>query len=63
VFFELTQQDKVARVAALGCEAFIDDLPEILAMPGFPDGMCRILFDPENRAPFIMGGHYRGFGP
>ena len=49
VFFELTQQDKVARAAALACEAFIDDLPEILAMPGFPAGMRRILFDPENR--------------
>jgi hypothetical protein len=48
VFFELTKQDKVARVAALRCEVFIDDLPEILAMPGFPDGMRRILFDPEN---------------
>jgi hypothetical protein len=47
VFFELTKQDKVARAAALLCEVFIDDLPEILAMPGFPDGMRRILFDPE----------------
>jgi hypothetical protein len=49
VFFELTKQDKVARAAALRCEVFIDDLPEILAMPGFPDGMRRILFDPENQ--------------
>jgi hypothetical protein len=49
VFFELTQQDKVARAAALACQVFIDDLPEILAMPGFPDDMRRILFDPENR--------------
>lgn len=57
VFFELTQQDKVARAAALACEVFIDDLPEILAMPGFPDGMRRILFDPENR--FENSGHHR----
>jgi hypothetical protein len=49
VFFELTKQDKVARAAALQCEVFVDDLPEILAMPGFPDGMRRILFDPENQ--------------
>jgi hypothetical protein len=49
VFFELTKQDKVARAAALRCEVFVDDLPEILAMPGFPDGMRRILFDPENQ--------------
>jgi hypothetical protein len=49
VFFELTKEDKVARAAALHCEVFVDDLPEILAMPGFPDGMRRILFDPENQ--------------
>ena len=49
VFFELTKEDKVARAAALHCEVFVDDLPQILAMPGFPDGMRRILFDPENQ--------------
>jgi len=49
VFFELTKEDKVARAAELQCEVFVDDLPEILAMPGFPDGMRRILFDPENQ--------------
>ena len=58
VFFELTPQDKVARAAALACEVFIDDLPEILAMPGFPKGMRRILFDPENR--FENSGYHRG---
>ena len=49
VFFELTKEDKVARAASLRCDVFIDDLPEILAMPGFPDGMRKILFDPENQ--------------
>src|SRR6266404_4116929 len=43
------RMDKVARAAALRCEVFVDDLPEILAMPGFPNGMRRILFDPENQ--------------
>ena len=57
VFFELTQQDKVARVAVLQCEVFVDDLPEILAMPGFPEGMRRVLFDPENR--FEKSGYQR----
>jgi hypothetical protein len=57
VFFELTQQDKVARAAALECQVFIDDLPEILAMPGFPKGMHRILFDPKNR--FENSGYHR----
>ncbi|MDU6243383.1 MAG: SDR family oxidoreductase, partial [Bradyrhizobium sp.] len=34
---------------ALACELFVDDLPEILAMSGFPDGMRKVLFDPENQ--------------
>jgi hypothetical protein len=49
VFFELTKEAKVTRAADLRCDIFIDDLPEILAMPGFPAGMRRILFDPDNR--------------
>ncbi|WP_457488575.1 hypothetical protein [Tardiphaga sp. P5_C10] len=49
VFFELTKEEKVARAASLGCEVFIDDLPEILVMAGFPNGMRRVLFDPENQ--------------
>src|SRR6185369_621345 len=34
VFFELTKEAKVARIAALGCQVFIDDLPEIFSLPG-----------------------------
>jgi hypothetical protein len=49
VFFELTKVEKVTRAHDLGCEVFIDDLPEILAMAGFPNGMRKILFDPENQ--------------
>ncbi|MGT2440277.1 hypothetical protein ACU4GH_36015 [Bradyrhizobium betae] len=49
VFFELTKEDKVARAASIRCQMFIDDLPEILAMPGFPEGMQKILFDPDNQ--------------
>jgi hypothetical protein len=49
VFFEVTKEDKVARAAALHCAVFVDDLPEILAMPGFPARMRRILFDPDNQ--------------
>jgi hypothetical protein len=47
VFFESTKEDKVARVLALGCEVFIDDLPEILQMAGIRDNMRAILFDPD----------------
>jgi FMN phosphatase YigB (HAD superfamily) len=49
VFFELTKEEKVARVYALACEVFIDDLPEILKLGGFPHGIRKILFDPENQ--------------
>jgi hypothetical protein len=47
VFFELTKEDKIARIAALHLDAFIDDLPEILLMPGFPARTDRLLFDPD----------------
>jgi hypothetical protein len=57
VFFELTKDDKVARARALACEVFIDDLPEILNMSGFPMGMRKILFDPEN----LFAGKADGF--
>lgn len=56
VFFELTKEEKVARASGLRCDMFIDDLPEILAMPGFPDGMRRILFDPDNQFAGSDGG-------
>lgn len=46
VFLELTKQAKMQRIAALGCTHFIDDLPELLAEPDFPD-VVRILFDPN----------------
>jgi hypothetical protein len=49
VFFELTKEEKVARAASLRCDMFIDDLPEILAMPGFPEGMRKLLFDSDNQ--------------
>jgi hypothetical protein len=49
VFFELTKDDKVARARSLACEAFIDDLPEILRMGGFPAEMRKVLFDPDNQ--------------
>ncbi len=48
VFFENTKHDKLNRIAALGCDLFIDDLPEFLAENDFPQHVRRILFDPEN---------------
>jgi len=48
VFFELTKEAKLARIASSGVSHFVDDLPEFLAAPGFPGGVQRILFDPNN---------------
>ena len=47
IFFELTKEEKLARIAACGCDAFIDDLPEILLADAFPAQTARLLFDPE----------------
>jgi hypothetical protein len=44
VFFEGTRADKLARIAALGCTHFVDDLVEVLTDPGFPPGVERVLF-------------------
>jgi len=47
VFFELTKEEKLARIETLGCDIFVDDLPEILQAKAFPTGARRVLFDPQ----------------
>lgn len=47
VFFETTLAAKLARIGQLGCTHFIDDLPELLAEPEFPNQTQPILFDPN----------------
>ncbi len=42
----LTKQAKIDRIAELGCDVFVDDLPEFLAEPSFPTKPRKILFDP-----------------
>jgi hypothetical protein len=49
--FELTLAAKLARIGALACDVFIDDLPELLAEPAFPAATRPILFDPDGHAP------------
>jgi hypothetical protein len=44
VFFEDTRAGKLARIASLQCTHFIDDLIEVLADPGFPPGVGRVMF-------------------
>jgi hypothetical protein len=48
VFFELTIEEKLKRIDSEKCAVFIDDLPEILTHPGFPDHVRPVLFDPQN---------------
>ena len=57
VFFEITKEEKIARIRDLGCDVFIDDLPEILAMEKFPTKTRAILFDCDNRH---AGGQWQG---
>jgi hypothetical protein len=56
VFFELTKQEKIARIARIGCSHFIDDLPEFLSEDGFSPGLERILFDPN--AKYLSGHNF-----
>ena len=44
----LTKQEKLDRIGELGCDVFVDDLPEFLGEPSFPRHPRRILFDPTN---------------
>jgi hypothetical protein len=49
IFFELTKEAKLERIATLRCTHFVDDLPEFLAEPRFPENVERILFDPSGQ--------------
>ena len=49
VFLESTLQSKLQRIDAPGCAYFIDDLPELLCHPDFPQSAKRILFDPHEK--------------
>ena len=49
VFLEESKQAKVARIEALGCTHYVDDLPEILEM--LPSSIQGILYDPLNSQP------------
>lgn len=51
VYFELTKDEKIARINTVACDYFIDDLPEILLMKHFPAATRRILFDPDAHHP------------
>ena len=46
IFFEPSRTAKLARIGALGCTHFIDDMEETFTDPAFPPGVERLLFDP-----------------
>jgi hypothetical protein len=43
VHFAATRAEKLARIRALRCDVFVDDLEEVLTDAGFPEGVTRIL--------------------
>lgn len=49
VFFELTKRNKIKCIADLKCTHFVDDLPELLTEPSFPEKVEKILFDPSQQ--------------
>ena len=51
VHLELTKDGKLARIGALDCDFFVDDLPELLGEAAFPVDTQRVLFDPNDAAP------------
>lgn len=63
VHFESTRAEKIARIAALACSHFIDDLEEVLREPGFPDAVERYLYaaggGPLPEGPFKAFHHWR----
>lgn len=50
VFFETTREDKIARIAGLGCTHFVDDLEEVFREPAFPSGVARCLLARNQRS-------------
>lgn len=53
LFFELSKEAKLARIANFNCDIFIDDLPEILLAEQFPVKTQAFLFDPEQHHQHI----------
>ena len=47
IHLEETREGKLRRIGDVGCKTFVDDLPEFLADPEFPQGVRRVLFDPH----------------
>lgn len=48
IYFEITKRAKIERIGAIGCDVFIDDLPEILLDPVMPAAVRKVLYDPDS---------------
>jgi hypothetical protein len=59
VHLELTKDAKLERIGRIGATHFVDDLPEFLAEPAFPEGVERILFDPNGSEAAASSGFPR----
>jgi phosphoserine phosphatase len=55
VYFESTRADKIARIEAIGCSHFVDDLEEVFLEAAFPTNVHKILFSPG--ASELSGPH------
>jgi hypothetical protein len=55
IYLETTREEKIRRIRAVGCEVFVDDLPEVLLAAEFPPFTRRILFDPDGSHPASHG--------
>jgi len=59
VFFEDTRQSKIARIEALGCSHYIDDLEEVFLEGSFPPDVRCYLFSPGKGE--LPSGPFRAF--
>ena len=44
VFFDLTKQEKIARIGQQRCTAFVDDLLEVFEDPAFPHSVKKLWY-------------------
>ena len=51
VYFESTRAEKVARIKALKCTHFVDDLEEVFLEPGFPESVEQFLLAGNGASP------------
>ncbi|MCG8528051.1 MAG: hypothetical protein MI748_16835 [Opitutales bacterium] len=58
VFLELTKEEKCLRIHGEQCDFFIDDLPEFLSHPQFPETTRRVLFDHQKAHVEHRGGDW-----